>query len=455
MRTRTRSFAVALAAGGIGVALVASPAHPAQAAAGHPSPNPATYTSWLATVPLPTPSDAGMALDTSTGNVFALTELGDNDEGGGDPDIVAAAAPTPSTTCPTTDEYCIEVIGPTGKIVRYVGIDEETEYMAVDPTVGRHRLYVSQYDDAGPAAKQYLAVVDLDTWAVRYYDIPYTYLDTGYQYDPEGVTVDQSTGIAYIGAKPPEVEGEAEGGQGAILAFDGNTDRFLDGFVVAGDDPESTVFNPVDHRVYTANEDEGTLTVAPVAPLGATAWDTTGTFTTDRPVFDASDCNGSDTYNPIEADKMAVDPLTGRIYLTDDLYRVAAIPAGVDKTLAGVSILRLAATCPSSNLAGFHNYANNLAVAPNRGYLDGSVRAGVLYVTSESSDVIVVDLKNFEAMGSFTISDPSGPAVHLEWPVINPDTNRLYISDEGRPDVYIYTLKDFLAASPRTGHGKG
>lgn len=449
MKIRTSIMVAAATAGSTVLALLAPSASSALAASGQSSAGPKVYTSWEATAPLPNPADNGLALDTSTGNVFALTEIGDSDESGVDTDAIAATtAAGIQSACPVEQEYCVEVIGPTGQVVGYVGVDEESEYMAVDPTPGRHRLYISQYDDSGPAARQYLAIIDLDSWVVRYQEIPYTYLKTGYQYDPEGVAIDESTGIVYIGAKPPEVEGEAEGGQGAILAYDGNADRWLDGYVTAGDDPESTVFNPVDHRVYTANEDDGTLTVAPAAPRGATAWDTTGMFTTDHPVFSASDCAGSTTYNPIEADKMVVNPRTGKIYLTDDLYRIAAIPANVDRTLAGVDVLRLAATCPSDLLPGFHNYANNLAVAPKRGYMDGKVRAGVLYVTSESSDVIVVDLKNFEAMGSYTISDPSGPAVHLEWPVINPNTNRLYVSDEGRPDVYVYTLKDFLNPVP-------
>lgn len=436
----------ALAAGISAVALAVVFSGSAQAAPSGAASSP-KLSSWFATASLPSPSDNGLALDTSTGNVFALTELGDNDETDVDADSITVDA-APASACPVGEEYCLEAIGPTGAVLGYVGLREESEYMAVDPTRGRHRLYVSQYDDEWPGARQFLAVVNLDTWAVQYAEIPYTYQNTGYEYDPEGLAVDESTGIVYIGAKPPEVEGDDEGGQGAILAYDGNTDRFLNGYVTAGDDPESTVFNARAHRVYTANEDDGTLTIAPAAPPGATTWDTSGSFTTDRPVFDAGDCAGANTYNPIEADKMAVDALTNTVYLTDDLYRVAAIPGDVDESLSGAKILRLAATCPSSLSAGFHNYANNLAIAPNRGYLVdtpyGTVRAGILYVTSESSDVIVVDLKNFEAMGSFIVSDPGGPAVHLEWPVINPGSNRFYVSDEQRPAVFIYTLKDFL-----------
>lgn len=451
MRNRKNWLGLGAAAG---LTLGAWAAGPVQAA-------PPT-TSLFTTTAIPDPSEA-LALDTGTQYVFAMTEAEGGDEGGVDTDAVVTAS---ELQC-GEDEHDIAVISPDGAILGYVKVSGEAEYMAVDPN--RHKLYVPQYNDEGPGAPQCLAVVDINpliqpsAWAVHYFSIPFTFvdpstgLDTGFQYDPTGVAVDKSTGIVYIGAKMPEIEDESgetggEGGEdvergiGAIMAFDGNSNTFLSKFVSAGDDPESLVFDSragKSGRVYTANEDEGTLTITSAVTHGAGGgWDTTAFLAdkiTTRQVFSAADCPPG-TYQPAEADKLAVDERTNTVYMTDDRYRLAAIPDNTDSDLVNMRILKLSpdGSCPTSADPQVYNYANNLALAPI-----GS-RAGLLYVTSENHMVSIVDLSTFTKLKEMSIGDAQGTAGHIDWPVINPNTNRMYISDELRPDVFVYDLRDYI-----------
>jgi len=440
---------LAIVAAALTLGLSTAPSGPAQAA----PPTSALFT----VTPLPDPSEA-LALDPSTGRVFAMTEAENDDEGGADTDAVTTAS---EPQC-GEDEHDIAVINADGAIERYIKISGEAEYMAVDKNL--QQLYVPQYNDEGPAAPQCLAVVNINpsspsAWTVKYFPIPFTFIDpfthqdSGFQYDPTGVAADVSTGIVYIGAKMPEIEDAEEWGVGAIMAFDGNSNTFLDALVPAGDDPESLVFNSAagkSGRVYTANEDEGTLTITSAVTHGTRGgWDTTK-FTGDRittqRVFDPSECPAG-TYQPAEADKLAVDDRTNMnmVYLTDDRFRVAAIPGDVDAALTNVNILRLSPgeTCPTSADPQVYNYANNLALAPNLGAVIKGGRAGLLYVTSENYKVSIVDLKTFTKSGELSIVDAQGiPASHIDWPVINPGTNRFYISDEQRPAVFIYTLRN-------------
>ncbi len=446
---------------------VLAAASPAQVKADQPT------THLFTTTTLPDPSES-LAFDPATKNVFAMTEAETGDEGGVDTDAVTAAA---DVGC-GEDEHNIAVInGTTGAIDRYITISGEAEYMAVDSHL--EKLYVPQYNDEGLTAPQCLAVVDVNplsptAWTVKYYSIPFTFvdprtgIDTGFQYDPTGVAVDEQTGIVYIGGKMPEVEDLDEGGEageggtggesgedvewgiGAIMAFDGTTDQFVPTFVPAGDDPESVVYNAKEHRVYAANEDEGTLTITSAITHGGQAgqWNTDAfrgkTFTLG-PIFDANECLSvnPNTYQPAEADKLAVDERSDTVYLTDDRYRVAAIPGGA-MDVSGVKILHLPTpetpdgSCPTSDNPEVYNYANNLVLSTKGG------RDGLLYVTSENHMISIVDLSTFTKVGEVSIGDSQGLAGHIDWPVIDQAANRLYITDELRPAVYIYDLRDFL-----------
>lgn len=433
---------------------VTGPVGPAQAA---PAPEPTSK--YVSTTSLPDPSEA-LAVDRSTGTVYAMTEAEDDDEGGVDTDAVTVAS---DPGC-GEDQHDIAVInGNTGEVQGFIPVSGEAEYMAVDPAL--QLLYVPQYNDEGLDAPQCLAVVDLTNWAVAYYPIPFTFVDprtgqdTGYQYNPTGVDVDPNTHIAYLAAKMPEIEEQSEGepevewGQGAIMAFDGANRAFLNTFVPAGDDPESLVFNRKGGkfgRVYAANEDEGTITVTSAITLGSDGlWDTRafrGSTSTFGPIFDASECPAG-TYQPAEADKLAVNDRTNMVYLTDDRFRVAAIP-GDAKDLTELTILRLTPdkTCPTSSDPEVYNYANNLALDPALGSVinRNGGKGGLLYVTSENSKVSIVDLGLFTKVGEFSVSDAGGPAKHIDWPVISPTTNphRFFVTDEQRAAVYIYDVGD-------------
>lgn len=425
----------------------------------HAGPMPVPTSSYVTTAPIPDPSEA-LAVDRSTGTVYAMTEAEDGDEGGVDADAVAS-----DPGC-GEDQHDIAVINSsTGEVRGFIPVSGEAEYMAVDPEL--HLLYVPQYNDEGLQAPQCLAVVDLTNWDVAYYPIPFTFVDprtgqdTGYQYNPTGVDVDPNTHIAYLAAKMPEIEGQTEGdpdvewGQGAIMAFDGTHRSFLNTFVPAGDDPESLAFNRKGGkfgRVYAANEDEGTITVTSAITLAADGtWDTRafrGSTSTLGPIFDASECPVG-TYQPAEADKLAVNDRTNMVYLTDDRFRVAAIP-GDAQDLTGVRILRLPtpatpdATCPTSSDPEVYNYANNLALDSSLGSVVNRAggKGGMLYVTSENHMVSIVDLGLLAKVGEFSVGNADGPAKHIDWPVLSTSTtpHRFLVTDEQRPAVYIYAV---------------
>ncbi|HET6815759.1 MAG TPA: hypothetical protein VFH66_00825 [Mycobacteriales bacterium] len=453
---RTRLLAVATTAGlTMAGAWVAGPAQ-----AGKPAPVPTPVANYLATTALPDPSEA-LAIDTSTGTVYAMTES--ESDTGGEVGVDAVANPAFASAGQVTaadcgeDQHDIAIIDPsTNQVTGYIAVSGEAEYMAVDPQL--HKLYVPQYNDEGPAAPQCLAVVDLASAShdVTYYSIPFTYKDTGYQYDPTGVAVDTTTHVAYLGGKMPEVEGDAEGGEGVIMAFDGSAGKFIDAVAPAGDDPESVAFNHsagANGRVYAANEDEGTLSIAPAIYLGTSGAWRTGTFAASTmklgPIFDASECPAG-TYQPAEADKLAVDEITNMVYLTDDRFRLAAIK-GNATDLTGVQILRLSpnGTCPTSPVPEVYNYANNIAIDPYLGSVinRSGTRGGLAYVTTENWQVSIVDLKSFTKVSTFGIEDNLGRAVHIDWPIVNPytDPDRFYVTDEQRTAVYVYELGDALS----------
>jgi len=457
---RTQWLAVAsTAALTISGVWVASPAQ-----ARRPAPPPAPSANYVATAALPDPSEA-LAVDTSTGTVYAMTES-ESDTGGevGTDAVASASFATAGVVTAAEcgeDQHDIAIIDPgANQVTGYIAVSGEAEYMAVDPQL--HKLYVPQYNDEGPAAPQCLAVVDLASAShdVTYYSIPFTYKDTGYQYDPTGVAIDQTTHVVYLGGKMPEVEGDTEGGEGVVMAFDGTAGKFLDAVASAGDDPESLAFNRTaapSGRVYAANEDEGTLTVAPAITAGrAGAW-RTATFSGSEfklgPIFDASECPPG-TYQPAEADKLAVDEITNMVYLTDDRFRLAAIK-GSAIDLTGLQILRLSpdGACPTSPVPEVYNYANNIAIDPYLGSVatrDGT-RGGLAYVTTENWRVSIVDLKSFTKVATFGIEDNLGRAVHIDWPIVNPytDPDRFYVTDEQRTAVYVYELGDSLSSLTR------
>jgi DNA-binding beta-propeller fold protein YncE len=182
-----------------------------------------------------------------------------------------------------------------------------------------------------------------------------TVIDTWYfspGIEPEGVAVDPATGVVYLGAKAPEGEAADDltctsgtpipdiGEPGDVECWTGGyiyaffVDRASDPIITylktipAGDDPESVVF--VDGKVYAANEDDGTVTIATAVIRCETGW-CGGELLTDPPAPLVSYSLRVFAYanslacleNQYEADKMAAGG--GSVFITDDRSRVTKI----------------------------------------------------------------------------------------------------------------------------------
>lgn len=173
---------------------------------------------------------------------------------------------------------------------KLIEIPDETEYITVDPF--RNRIYLStRYgldneegggdvgDSDAPTPAQATGVT-LGTLTVI--DGKTDTVIATYQFpegvEPEGVAVDLFRNIVYVGLKTPEPEPangacpwgtffiDEDGDEecwtaGSIAAF--NAADVTAGpikTIPAGDDPESVVF--ANDKVYAANEDDGTVTIA-------------------------------------------------------------------------------------------------------------------------------------------------------------------------------------------------
>jgi DNA-binding beta-propeller fold protein YncE len=235
---------------------------------------------------------------------------------------------------------------------------------------------------------------------------------------------------------------------------------------MAGDDPEGVVFAAATGKVYASNEDDGTVTVAQgakrnrdgsitppkvlstiierVPVLGQ--WQPTcdannycgqrgqgpnlSLWTTSSGLQDLSACHGIDD-EAEEADKMAVDP-KGNVYIIDDRYRVAKIDGKTDKVVEVIEIpgYDCERTVPDDSNVVFRNTANNIA------YM--ALGQGKLYVVSEQNTVTLIQWNNkgkktLATLTTFTIPG----AVELDAITTDPALNRVYITDEGEPALWI------------------
>lgn len=391
-------------------------------------------TELVKTVGISSPSES-LALDLRTGDVFAMNAM--------DVDRPTGRLSTPAITH----------LDNAGNVIANIPVEQDAEYMAVNSTT--HRLYVPQWDrsrETNPTGtdNQGLAIIDtVNNKLLTTIPMPIIPGTTS-KYLPTGVAVDEWNNVIYISASTPGAEAaeegddsftpkDAEGGiPGVILAFDGNDNSYL-GSVTAGLDPESLVFNPTAKRVYAANEDDGSVTsVAGVTrdPGGTLGDWSAQTPTTILLVFPTT-CALSDTGAPLsfgEADKMVVNPVTNKVYITDDAYQIAEIDSATDRV---TRILQVDSNC------GRPVAANNLALIVDRGAMVEGVPQGILYVASEGNRISIVDLDTFAVTGFMTTEG----AQHIDWPVINPQ-HRLFITDESWPVVFVYDLKDGLTPVP-------
>ncbi len=287
------------------------------------------------------------------------------------------------------------------------------------------------------------------------------YFDLGIE--PEGVAVDPATGVVYVGAKAPEGEatdddycssgtpifdvGEPADVEcwtaGHIYAFfvdpEQKTITFLKD-IPAGDDPESVVF--ADGKVYAANEDDGTVTIASaVYPDG-----TGGDLLTDEPrppdppekpyqtgvtpyslgVFYNYGPNPlACVENKFEADKMAAGG--GSVFLTDDRSRVAKITG---TGVVGMWDIPGATVClgiPNTD-GGGANSANNIAFMQR-----GNGNQGLLYVVSEQNTVAVLNPETMELKATITIPE----ARHLDGIAVDSTGNQVWLTDEELQVVFV------------------
>ncbi len=392
-------------------------------------------TKLLKTAGLSSPSES-LALDPRTGEVFAMNAI--------DVDRPTGRLSTPAVTH----------LDNAGNVIASIPVEQDAEYLAVNSNT--HRLYVPQWDrsrETNPTGTDNQGLAIIDTVKNELLTtIPMPIIPgTTSKYLPTGVAVDEWNNVIYISATTPGAEGAEEGGgdrptpkdaeggiPGVILAFDGNDNSYL-GSVTAGLDPESLVFNPTAKRVYTANEDDGSVTsVAGVTrDSGGKLGDWSAQTPTTIPLIFPTTCALSDTGQPLtfgEADKMVVNPVTNKVYITDDAYQIAEIDSATDTVTRR---LQIDSGCGSPVLA------NNLAIILDRGAMIDGVPQGILYATSEGNRISIIDLSTFTVSALMTVEG----AQHIDWPVINPQ-HRLFITDESWPVVFVYDLNDGLTPVP-------
>ncbi|HEU5415067.1 MAG TPA: hypothetical protein VFW31_14970 [Candidatus Angelobacter sp.] len=352
-----------------------------------------------------------------------------------------------------------------GSEPKLIVIPDETEYITVDPL--RNRIYLStrySLDDEEGG--------DIDSDAVFHAQATSPTLGTlsvidggtdtliaSYQFpesvEPEGVAVDVDRNVIYVGLKAPNPEpangvcpwgtwfidrdGEEEcWTAGSIAAFNG-ADIMIGPIktIPAGDDPESVVF--VNNRIYAANEDDGTVTIArAVNPDGSG-----GELITDTPAYSAAlppyslgifHRYGPDTLacpdKVYEADKMAVgwDGSAWSVYITDDKSRLAKIQAA---EVAGEATIPGATQC----VVTANSDENGLNTANNVSFMQTSSTKpkSAVYVVSEQNTVAILDSKTLTPEA--TIKIPS--AVHMDAIAIDGAAHRVWITDEALMTVFV------------------
>ena len=310
---------------------------------------------------------------------------------------------------------------------------------------------------------------------------------------PYQIAIDEAQNLIYVGAKSPEPEpnaligppygckairelpsDEAPEGQeeldcwhaGPVIVIDGKTNQLaLDSFgnpiyFMAGDDPEGVVFAAATGKVYASNEDDGTVTVAqgavrngddgitPPVVLGTIiqgvlvdSWwepecDPVTNYCGERgeePNLslwpEQSACYGIDDESE-EADKMAVDP-DGNVYIIDDRYRVAKIDGQTDTVVDVLAIpgFDCELEVPDDSPVVFRNTANNIA------YM--ALGQGKLYVVSEQDTVSLIEWNKKKGKMTIKATLTIPGAVELDAPTTDPAGNRVYITDEGQPALWI------------------
>jgi DNA-binding beta-propeller fold protein YncE len=349
------------------------------------------------------------------------------------------------------------------------------EYIAVNSTTG-----IAYQASQGTGE---IAVIDGSTNTLI------TFIDltlNGAPHMPYQIAIDEAQNLIYVGAKSPEPEpsalipdangkygckairelpsDEAPPGQeeldcwhpGAVIVIDGNTNTVVGSFL-AGDDPEGVMFAKATGKVYTSNEDDGSITVAkaakrntngaitPAQVLGTIIhgnfvsgwWQPTcdaNNYCGQRGVADlwptASACYGIDD-EAEEADKMTVDP-AGNIYITDDRYRVAKINGVTDKVVEVIVIpgYDCERTVPDDSPVVFRNTANNIAYMAKG--------QGKLYVVSEQNTVTLIEWKRVGKMMVRTLKTITIPGAE-ELDAITTDwtNNHVYITDESLAALWI------------------
>jgi hypothetical protein len=368
-----------------------------------------------------------------------------------------------------------------GLLTKVVPILNESEYITVDPV--RNLIYVatkygyrdaetgddeeSETDDEGPEPVEpppnqilcigTLTVIDGRTDTV----IATWYFPEGIE--PEGVAVDSASSVVYVAAKAPEGEspdditcttgvpipdvgepGDVEcwtGGYIYAFLFDSASKAVTHlKTIPAGDDPESLVFT--DGKVYAANEDDGTVTIASAITIQGGSPESGYTFSggellTDTPV---PPTNAGFPYslavfypfgpnplacveNKFEADKMAIGG--GSAFITDDRSRVAKI-TGTD--VVGMWDVPGATVCeeiPNTD-GGGANTANKIAFIQRND-------CQLLYVVSEQNTVAIFDPKSMDLKETITIPE----AVHLDAIGVDDAANRIWVTDEDLPAAFV------------------
>ena len=422
----------------------------------------------------------GLAANLSTHNLFITSSSGGAEaaEAGAEigPEVETPGPPEPSL---------VFHVNPVDKtVVGEIVVHSEGEYIGVNSTTGR-AYHASQGTGE-------IAVIDGSTNAVLGF-IPLTLGEDVYQ--PYQVAIDEAQNLIYVGAKSPEPEPNALIGPpygckairelpsdevpegelpeldcwhaGAVFVIDGNTNQVVSHFM-AGDDPEGVMFAKATGKVYASNEDDGTVTVAQGAKRNSgdsiTAPYVIGTIISRKlvpgqwqPTCDGnnycgqrgqgtnlslwvdpahpewqSECAGIDD-EAEEADKMAVDP-SGNVYIIDDRYRVAKINGQTD-TIAKEDVLAIPGydceqSVPDGSNMVFRNTANNIA------YM--ALGQGKLYVVSEQNTVTLIEWKKQGKKTVATLTTLTIPgAVELDAITTDPALNRVYITDEGEPALWI------------------
>jgi DNA-binding beta-propeller fold protein YncE len=282
-----------------------------------------------------------------------------------------------------------------------------------------------------------------------------TVIDTWYfspGIEPEGVAVDPATGVVYLGAKAPEGEAAddltctsgtpipdiAEPGDvecwtgGYIYAFfaDPAGERIITWLktIPAGDDPESVVF--VSGKVYAANEDDGTVTIASAVTRCETGW-CGGDLLTDPPAPLVSYSLHVFSYantlacieNQFEADKMAAGG--GSVFITDDRSRVAKITGTAVVSTVEVPGATVCEAIPNTDGGGL-NTSNNIA------FMQRGDRQ-LLYVASEQNTVAIFNPATMTQKATITIPG----AQHIDGIAVDAAANRVWLTDEDVQAVFV------------------